>query len=422
MMTCTKFDIEKFDRKNDFRLWQVIGSYRSLPRRRLQRGFGKIRGDLAAIDTTLSDEDQALLLLTSLPSFYDNFMDTLLYGRDTLKLEDVLATINSMELQKMTEAKGDGGEGLYVRWRSGQLVEDFTREYVAVDVRLSKVFWAEDTTMSTYLVNKSPPSAIGFKTPVDMLGFFGWLASIKQGMLEPVKVKCIFLGYHKGIVGNKLWRLDDVTSKVVLCRNMSFNESGKYKKTFIGSRVGTGSMVLHGIEFEVEPQDNKEAAFAVAAVDKIYGHESLTFNNTVASMVVEDAVTTTIAITGSIHQAEITKGLLDKAIKNVLGIEIIRDQSGSTLRVSQSRFYDGKLVQNCWRDTPYCRWRIVYQGSVMQKRMISVHVYMRLEARVSNVDDTRMCMKLRSYDAAHDGFVTTEATYMTLTEAAKEVI
>ncbi|GJV87665.1 hypothetical protein Tco_1531603 [Tanacetum coccineum] len=64
-------------------------------------------------------------------------------------------------------------------------------------------FWAEDTTMSTYLVNRSPSSAIGFKTPIDMLGIFGWLASIKQGMLEPVKVKCIFLGYRKGIVGNK---------------------------------------------------------------------------------------------------------------------------------------------------------------------------------------------------------------------------
>ncbi|GJU52008.1 hypothetical protein Tco_1221563 [Tanacetum coccineum] len=64
---------------------------------------------------------------------------------------------------------------------------------------LSKVFWAEDTTMSTYLVNRSS-SAIGFKTPVDMLVFFGWLASIKQGMLEPVKVKCIFLRYRKGIV------------------------------------------------------------------------------------------------------------------------------------------------------------------------------------------------------------------------------
>nr|GEV03934.1 retrovirus-related Pol polyprotein from transposon TNT 1-94 [Tanacetum cinerariifolium] len=61
-----------------------------------------------------------LLLLTSLPSSYDNFVDTLLYGRDTLKLEYVLATLNYRELQKMTEAKGDGGEGLYVRGRSGQ--------------------------------------------------------------------------------------------------------------------------------------------------------------------------------------------------------------------------------------------------------------------------------------------------------------
>ncbi|GKF45059.1 zinc finger, CCHC-type containing protein, partial [Tanacetum coccineum] len=68
---------------------------------------------------------------------------------------------------------------------------------------LSKVLWAEDTTMSTYLVTRSPLSATGFKTPIDMLGFFDWLTSINQEILEPVKVKCIFLGYRKGIVGNK---------------------------------------------------------------------------------------------------------------------------------------------------------------------------------------------------------------------------
>ncbi|GJS48046.1 hypothetical protein Tco_0598167 [Tanacetum coccineum] len=148
-------------------------------------------------------------------------------------------------------------------------------------------FWAEDTTMSTYLVNRSPSSAIGFKTPVDMLGFFfGWLTSIKQGMLELVKV--------------------------VLYRNMVFNESGEYKKTFIGSGVGTGSMqVLQGDEFkEVQTQDliyyhpardreqhsaweifsyredSNEAAFAVAIVETIYAHESLTFNDTVACEVI----------------------------------------------------------------------------------------------------------------------------------------
>ncbi|GKD98358.1 hypothetical protein Tco_1382255 [Tanacetum coccineum] len=71
----------------------------------------KLVGDLAAIDTAISDKDRALLLLTSLPSSYDNFVETFLYGRDSMKLEDVVATLNSKKLQKMTEAKGDGGEG-----------------------------------------------------------------------------------------------------------------------------------------------------------------------------------------------------------------------------------------------------------------------------------------------------------------------
>ncbi|GJR54456.1 hypothetical protein Tco_1404977 [Tanacetum coccineum] len=66
-----------------------------------------------------------------------------------------------------------------------------------------------------------------------------------------------------------------------------------------------------------------------------------------SATVTGNAVMTAMSITRSIHQAEIwaTKGLLDKAKGNVLGMEIVRDQSGNTLRVSQSRFYNGKLVQ-----------------------------------------------------------------------------
>ncbi|GKE12866.1 hypothetical protein Tco_1416417 [Tanacetum coccineum] len=60
--------------------------------------FHKLVDDLAAIDTAILDKDQALLLLTSLPSSYGNFVETLLYGRETLKLEDVLASLNSREL------------------------------------------------------------------------------------------------------------------------------------------------------------------------------------------------------------------------------------------------------------------------------------------------------------------------------------
>ncbi|GKD08867.1 hypothetical protein Tco_1188552 [Tanacetum coccineum] len=208
---------------------------------------------------------------------------------------------------------------------------------------MSKVFWAEETTMSTYLVNRSPSSAIRFKTHVDILGFFGWLASIKQGMLEPVKVKCIFMGYRKGI-------------------------------------VGTGSMqVLQGVEFEVEPQedhtfevephgnvdyvaeDNNEAAFVVAAVDKIYTRKSLTFNNTDACKVISkwkaglkddmDARSYVYMLSNGCKKcSDDSDGYYreytpDKAKGNVLSMEIIKDQSGNTPRVSQSRFYNGKLVQ-----------------------------------------------------------------------------
>nr|GEY52172.1 zinc finger, CCHC-type [Tanacetum cinerariifolium] len=73
-------------------------------------------------------------------------------------------------------------------------------------------------------------------------------------------------------------------------------------------------------------EDSNEAAFVVAAVKKIYAHESLTFSDTVA--------------------CEVTKGLLVKAKENILGLKIIRDQSGNPLRVSQSRIHNKKLARN----------------------------------------------------------------------------
>nr|GEX12468.1 retrovirus-related Pol polyprotein from transposon TNT 1-94 [Tanacetum cinerariifolium] len=154
---------------------------------------------------------------------------------------------------------------------------------------------------------------------------------------------------------------------------------GNTKKLSFGSGVDTGLVqVLQGVDFEVKPQEDhtfeveshenvdhvagsqevqtqdliyyhlarnreqhsthelfsyreysNEVAFAVAEAEKIFAHELLTFKNTVAC------------------EAEIwaTKGLLDKAKGNVFGIDIVRDQSGNTLRVSQSKFYNEKLVQ-----------------------------------------------------------------------------
>ncbi|GJU75542.1 hypothetical protein Tco_1272612 [Tanacetum coccineum] len=177
---------------------------------------------------------------------------------------------------------------------------------------LSKVFCAEDTTKSTYLVNRSPSSAIGFEKPIDM--------------------------------------------------NIGFNESGEYKKTFIGSGVGTGSIQLTrdreqhlACELFGYREDSNEATFVVAAVEKIYAHASLTFHNTVACEVISkwkaglkndmDAQLDVYVLNNSddSHDYYWEYAALAKGI--ILGLETIRDQSGNTLRVSQSRIHNEKLVQ-----------------------------------------------------------------------------
>nr|GEW63725.1 retrovirus-related Pol polyprotein from transposon TNT 1-94 [Tanacetum cinerariifolium] len=76
---------------------------------------------LANIEVKFEDEDLALILLTSLPVSYEHFVDTLLYGQANLSLEDVMATLNSKEIKKRSKAKGDDGEGLYVRGRTDRM-------------------------------------------------------------------------------------------------------------------------------------------------------------------------------------------------------------------------------------------------------------------------------------------------------------
>ena len=65
--------------------------------------FNKLILDLENIDVSIDDEDQALLLLSSLPRSYAPFKDTLLYARESLTLDAVQATLNSKELNHKSE-------------------------------------------------------------------------------------------------------------------------------------------------------------------------------------------------------------------------------------------------------------------------------------------------------------------------------
>nr|GEW39928.1 zinc finger, CCHC-type [Tanacetum cinerariifolium] len=265
----------------------------------------------------------------------------------------------------------------------------------------------EDTTMSIYLVNRSSSPTIGFKTPVDMLG----------------------------IVGNKLWILDDVTSKVVLYRNMGFTKSGEYKKTFIGSgEVQTQDLIYYHLASDREQhsthelfsyrEDINEAAFAVAEAKKIYAHESLTFNNTVACEVISKWKT----------------GLEDDMDAQS---DVYVLSNDDMVFLADARLRSG-LPSVCWikQREMYLVWRSsgIRVGTVRWTRMVNGHIY-----AVGSQEYQMVCTRhdIASADVGMlDGFdrglqtnvqvlwilttpwalSTTEAAYMTLTKDTKEAI
>nr|GEY83601.1 zinc finger, CCHC-type [Tanacetum cinerariifolium] len=203
--------------------------------------------------------------------------------------------------------------------------------------------WAEDTTRSTYLVNRSPSSAIGFKKPIDMLG------------------------------------------------NMCFNESGKYKKTFIGSGIGTGSLqVLQGVEFEVEPHEDhtfEGATLSMGTIQLQRRHQMCMCSATV----VENVVTTAMAITRAIHQIKKREMYL---AWRLLGIRVVIIRVVQTLLEGHSILSpEGSLSRDC--DVEKNGYGLMILG----------------------------CAECLKANLQHmEALLTTEAGYMTFTEAWKKKI
>ncbi|VFQ77776.1 unnamed protein product [Cuscuta campestris] len=66
--------------------------------------FNKITIELESIDVKIEEEDKALSLLASLPSSFDNIVTTLLFGKETLKFDEIVAAL----LMNKTRQGGNG--------------------------------------------------------------------------------------------------------------------------------------------------------------------------------------------------------------------------------------------------------------------------------------------------------------------------
>ncbi|CAL1371730.1 unnamed protein product [Linum trigynum] len=78
--------------------------------------------DLRNIDVQVDDEDAALILLVSLPSSYENFVDSFIAGKESVSLEDVRSALHTREIRHKASGSGTGGEasGLAVTGGKGK--------------------------------------------------------------------------------------------------------------------------------------------------------------------------------------------------------------------------------------------------------------------------------------------------------------
>ena len=77
--------------------------------------FNGYLDQLQKVDVKIDEEDKALLLLTSLPDSYDTLVTTLLYGKDTVSLEQVQSSLVSHCTQKRSSFEDGESAALAVQ-------------------------------------------------------------------------------------------------------------------------------------------------------------------------------------------------------------------------------------------------------------------------------------------------------------------
>ena len=84
--------------------------------------FTSLIMDLKNMDETFSSEQQAIMLLCSLPSSYKHFRETLIYGREHLDIDEVKSSLLSREkMEHDNGGRDDPAAGLFARGRSKEV-------------------------------------------------------------------------------------------------------------------------------------------------------------------------------------------------------------------------------------------------------------------------------------------------------------
>ncbi|KAH9770027.1 Integrase catalytic domain-containing protein [Citrus sinensis] len=140
-MAIQKLDVEKFAGENDFHLWRLKmrallvhqGIEEVLEDPRTSKKISKVKDEdmqdamdkahntiILNINVKIEYEDKAIIMFSSLPPSYEHFVDTLLYDRQSLAMQDVKEALSSKESSKKSEIRdGDGLTGTTISGDAG---------------------------------------------------------------------------------------------------------------------------------------------------------------------------------------------------------------------------------------------------------------------------------------------------------------
>ena len=77
--------------------------------------FNHIINNLNQVDVKFEEEDMTLILLNSLPKSYNNLVTTLMWGKETLELEEITSALLSFNQSKNASDGSSQGEGLVAK-------------------------------------------------------------------------------------------------------------------------------------------------------------------------------------------------------------------------------------------------------------------------------------------------------------------
>ena len=90
--------------------------------------FTSLVTELKNMDETFSSEQQAMMLLCSLPPSYRHFRETLIYGRESLKIDEVKSALLSRDkMEHDSGSRDDIASSLVVRGRSKEIGSSSSR-------------------------------------------------------------------------------------------------------------------------------------------------------------------------------------------------------------------------------------------------------------------------------------------------------